>query len=262
MPVEPRVCTTCGSTYAPVNGRQKRCEACQKGHWLAVSREARRKQRAASGKFLVASLKTCRRCTIEFPARVHNAAFCDTCQPLAEREREVRGREVRRQKLGSTRRGTMRVCVDCGGGFSYRAGVQLRCAACQKKLTAKALWEYSKSHPNRPAWKRKAHGRHYFAGNKDAVLIRDGFRCRACGTAEKLHVHHIDNAGKGRPVAEKNNALDNLITLCSMCHTRLHRDTERLLYARHMETVREALEQFLHSASAPQSEIESDAEAA
>ena len=51
------------------------------------------------------------------------------------------------------------------------------------------------------------------------ILVRDGFRCRACGrspqdyTDVELHVHHICPWAKGGLTEE-----DNLITLCKTCH--------------------------------------------
>ncbi|MBR2553398.1 MAG: HNH endonuclease [Aeriscardovia sp.] len=54
---------------------------------------------------------------------------------------------------------------------------------------------------------------------RDAILIRDGFRCKRCGGRECLEVHHI------KPFAlYPDLRLDptNAITLCHECHTRLH----------------------------------------
>lgn len=48
-----------------------------------------------------------------------------------------------------------------------------------------------------------------------AVLERDGYACRACGTTADLHVHHRDQD-------RTNNASSNLITLCRADHTRVH----------------------------------------
>jgi hypothetical protein len=45
------------------------------------------------------------------------------------------------------------------------------------------------------------------------VLVRDRFRCRACGARSRLVVHHRD--GRHRE--------ELLITLCIRCHVRIHR---------------------------------------
>ena len=54
---------------------------------------------------------------------------------------------------------------------------------------------------------------------RDAVLDRDGHRCRICGETDDLHVHHIlprHCGGADSPV--------NLITLCADCHMAAHRN--------------------------------------
>ncbi len=60
-----------------------------------------------------------------------------------------------------------------------------------------------------------------FYNVKQYVLHRDGYTCKKCGQANcKLEVHHIlfrSNGGSDSP--------DNLITLCSSCHEKLHLST-------------------------------------
>ena len=48
------------------------------------------------------------------------------------------------------------------------------------------------------------------------VLERDNSQCQRCESIEALLVHHLD-------LDDRNNKLDNLITLCSTCHLELHR---------------------------------------
>lgn len=43
---------------------------------------------------------------------------------------------------------------------------------------------------------------------------RDGWRCRRCGHAGRLEVHHLDPDG--------GDDLDNLVTLCKPCHLSEH----------------------------------------
>jgi len=49
------------------------------------------------------------------------------------------------------------------------------------------------------------------------VFIRDDWKCRYCGNRERLHPHHIKFKSQGRK-----DSLDNLVTLCSNCHRRVH----------------------------------------
>jgi NUMOD3 motif/HNH endonuclease len=54
---------------------------------------------------------------------------------------------------------------------------------------------------------------------KFSVFVRDGWACKKCSSEENLHAHHIigwnDNINLRYDV-------DNGLTLCSSCHTRLH----------------------------------------
>ena len=54
---------------------------------------------------------------------------------------------------------------------------------------------------------------------KELIRERDGYKCQLCGVPQqecvtKLDVHHIDNDGK-------NYSLNNLISLCHSCHSKL-----------------------------------------
>ena len=60
-------------------------------------------------------------------------------------------------------------------------------------------------------------GRHWRVVRK-RVLERDGYRCRKCGKAGRLEVHHVVSVyDGGRPFHD-----DNLITLCRGCHVEIH----------------------------------------
>ena len=52
---------------------------------------------------------------------------------------------------------------------------------------------------------------------RNVVLLRDGWRCQACGGMANLEVHHQQFRSRhGSDIA------DNLITLCTICHRSLH----------------------------------------
>jgi 5-methylcytosine-specific restriction endonuclease McrA len=63
-----------------------------------------------------------------------------------------------------------------------------------------------------------------FGGNKEKVLKRDKNKCRICSSVSKLQIHHIDGSGGNsiRGYENVNNDMYNLITLCSLCHRRVH----------------------------------------
>lgn len=60
----------------------------------------------------------------------------------------------------------------------------------------------------------------WFSGLREDCLKRDEYKCSTCGSKERLCVHHKDGCGRGSKVL--NNSLDNLITLCSACHQKIH----------------------------------------
>jgi len=50
-----------------------------------------------------------------------------------------------------------------------------------------------------------------------AILQRDGWRCQACGAMSHLEVHHQQFRSHSGEDKE-----ENLITLCSHCHSEIH----------------------------------------
>lgn len=66
-----------------------------------------------------------------------------------------------------------------------------------------------------------------FGGMRETVLKRDNYACVNCGMTQAEHfkkykrdltVDHIDGKGRNAPPGQKNNALENLQTLCIVCH--------------------------------------------
>ena len=53
---------------------------------------------------------------------------------------------------------------------------------------------------------------------RQQVLHRDGWRCQSCGTMTNLEVHHLQFRSQSGVDSDQ-----NLITLCSACHTTIHR---------------------------------------
>ncbi len=49
------------------------------------------------------------------------------------------------------------------------------------------------------------------------VLRRDGWRCQSCGSMSNLEVHHKELRSRSGDDSEQ-----NLITLCSKCHSIVH----------------------------------------
>src|SRR3990167_10705228 len=100
--------------------------------------------------------------------------------------------------------------------------MNIHCKKCEKKeIRAHGLCAncYNKR------WSKKNASRalnYKFGGNRDMVLERDGYACRSCGCKDGLAVHHVDGKGTNLPIHQRNNDLNNLLTLCKGCHTRIH----------------------------------------
>jgi 5-methylcytosine-specific restriction endonuclease McrA len=97
----------------------------------------------------------------------------------------------------------------------------MTCSLCQKNQVTKYpklgwccscyVMEYRKARP----------GYTQYGPNGHAAMLRDNFKCCNCGkssAAAKLELHHIDGKGSTLRRRERNNAIENLITLCSACH--------------------------------------------
>jgi 5-methylcytosine-specific restriction endonuclease McrA len=57
-----------------------------------------------------------------------------------------------------------------------------------------------------------------YDGLRQQILRRDGWRCQSCGTMSNLEVHHRKFRSHSGADSE-----ENLITLCTACHARVHR---------------------------------------
>lgn len=76
--------------------------------------------------------------------------------------------------------------------------------------------------------RRKYHNRDNFGGNLESAILRDGEKCKNCGMTREEHrayfgrditVDHITGQGAfDKGSVEPDNSLDNLQTLCLVCH--------------------------------------------
>jgi len=62
-------------------------------------------------------------------------------------------------------------------------------------------------------------GREEYDALRRRVLERDGWRCQLCGSSNNLQVHHSKSRSK-----LGNDVLQNLISLCTICHGKQHHD--------------------------------------
>lgn len=74
----------------------------------------------------------------------------------------------------------------------------------------------------RKKYAKENRGKYKYSGNFLKALERDCYTCQQCGTKERLHVHHLDGKGSTLPSNQRNDKLDNLITVCIVCHPKIH----------------------------------------
>jgi 5-methylcytosine-specific restriction endonuclease McrA len=91
------------------------------------------------------------------------------------------------------------VCSKCG--VFVPAQLAGRCRGCRR--------------PERSGSSRPELDRYAWQKLRRAARLRDGNRCVACGSSERLSVHHA---------VVGSSLLEDLLTLCSRCHRREHAD--------------------------------------
>jgi hypothetical protein len=112
-----------------------------------------------------------------------------------------------------------------------------KCIVCDR------VFEFDKYHPNQrtcgdakcyrmlyrvenedkiKADSRRNREKRWFGGKREEVLKRDNYTCTICNGLNKsyLSVHHKDGNGRGSKIL--NNHMDNLVTVCNVCHAKLH----------------------------------------
>ena len=116
----------------------------------------------------------------------------------------------------------LKVCNACG--CLHENLTAPTCAACARPPS------FGRGHRRRRKWTPEQLERQRIyatAGWKKVralALERDGYRCRKCGTSEQLIVHHDIEVDKDPGQALN---LDNLETLCRVCHGRTHAHRRR-----------------------------------
>jgi 5-methylcytosine-specific restriction endonuclease McrA len=113
------------------------------------------------------------------------------------------------------------VCASCGITF-YRKTKPSRPIP---KYCSRACYHAQTRGSNHHNW-QGGHD-HYYGPNwevaRAAALARDQHVCQHCGIIDKQpNVHHIVSRRNFENDWDSANSLDNLITLCTPCHARLH----------------------------------------
>ena len=112
----------------------------------------------------------------------------------------------------------------------WKGGISLD----RKKYSTERSRAFRKNNPEtNKEYNERGYDKFYFSGNREKAIKRDEEQCKICGInreehkekyKEDLNVHHIDGNGKNQSKENKNNKLDNLITLCKSCHRKEHKN--------------------------------------
>jgi len=189
--------------------------------------------------------RKCLRCEAAYKPTSASQKVCVECKPAFRLEQNRLGLTARRRAEGRRIVGEPQTCVTCGGTYILQSGPQRRCEPCQYRHELDRSNAVNKAHIKRREWRKISKDRHFFGADKATIIERDGNACRKCGATEGLHVHHIDGRGKGVPFYERNNAPENLTTLCNSCHSQAHAYLEKVLYLAHPETVLRGFADFI-----------------
>lgn len=167
--------------------------------------------------------KACVECKQVYLPTSSSQKACAICGPILRAKANVENLRKLRKNQGAVPIGTMRQCIECGNDFVYKSGPQVKCKQCKESASVKNMHEWFAKNPELHAlYKKNARDNYYFGGNRAKAMERDNNTCQHCGTSNDLCVHHIDGNGTTTQHKLRNNALDNLITLCRGCHTRVH----------------------------------------
>ena len=206
-------CPGCATQVAKTSPNMKRCKPCA----LAAHGQTGRGY----------AERACTICGATYKPTGSHQKVCEPCAPEFRNRRNAEHLRELRARRGAIAIGTILQCAECGDDFPYSSGPQRRCTECQRKHEVGRIHEALKRSPKFDEYKRRARDNYHFDGNRAKALERDDYTCQRCGSQEDLHVHHKDGNGVTSPRESRNNTIDNLLTLCRGCHTRVHVEERR-----------------------------------
>lgn len=203
-----KVCLFCGGEFKIIPGKRHQQFCSNQCHhsWRSENLRGEKSPCWKGGKVKV----VCKQCGKEFEAIrcwAETRKFCSRkCQS------EYRSREI--------------ICDYCGKIFRIPLSrhESFKHHFCSKNCHQK--WNHGE---NSPAWKggtsRGPYPSIFDHGLRESIRMRDNYKCQICGCSElenirRLNVHHID-------YNKKNADPDNLISLCTSCHSRVNNNREK-----------------------------------
>ena len=215
-----KTCDECKSTFTTRTkspGRERFCgDKCYRKFWNRASHRARHPAHPVVDRL-------CACCGISFrPDDQH--PFAKTCSIKCSQRRVAL--EIADERAAA-RDTSPKPCKECGTPFvASKFSWKWRIYCSQKCAVKVASRNYALRHSERVKAAGVRSNRLRWGGNHAAALERDGHQCRSCGAVEHLHVHHRDGSGEGD---SPNHDLDNLQTLCTTCHKRVHTIVYRII---------------------------------
>ena len=215
-----KLCDECNATFTTRSkspNRERFCgKRCYQKFWNRHTNE-----RLHPEKLIHARICAC--CGVEFtPDRQH--PFAKTCSVKCSQRRVALELAAKRERERDT---SSRPCAECGTEFvrsKYSAHKNIYCSSrCAVRVNHRI---FAERHPERIIENGKKSNRRRWDGNHAAALERDGRKCIQCGAEKKLRVHHRDGSGEAE---SPNHDLQNLETLCSTCHKRIHKLSYRVI---------------------------------
>ena len=175
---------------------------------------------------------TCDQCGVEFHSSTHRLKtehkFCSTA--CVQAYRKVHGYAKPPIKKADPANLLTFACAQCGKDFQrLRYNIKPKYGPfCSHVCYGKWRTENLAGEAS-PTWKggySLDYGRSHWKRQRRLARERDAHKCRDCGTAEqsfgyKLDVHHVVPYDRFDD-PEEANLLDNLLTLCRVCHTKRH----------------------------------------
>lgn len=161
---------------------------------------------------------TCLFCGLSFSNKRKEAKFCSLQCVGKWQSQNLSGKDSPNWKGGSIEC----ACLVCGEVFSCRqSAVDAGRKFCSRECSGR--WHSQNMRgENHPFWK----GGHFVFYPpefnqylKSKIRKRDNHTCAVCGEPNSVDVHHID-------YDKQNSAPENLITLCSSCHSKTNANRE------------------------------------
>lgn len=207
-------CPNCGAVVDKTSPNMRRCKPC-----------ALKAHRQTGCGFVD------RQCVVCGATYTPTGAAQKACFGCAEDFKKAQAKVARQAKAlasGRPLKGSIQQCSECGDDFVFRSSIQHRCSECQRKFNMRRIHQWLAANQDYDkAMREKNRDNTFFGGNRKAALERDGYTCQHCGNKNNLHVHHVDGNGVTVDKESRNNALDNLLTLCRGCHTKVHHKERR-----------------------------------